>query len=37
MDPREELTGILLTQLRPYTHLNIRQDLATLTYQAIVD
>ena len=36
-DPREELTGILLTQLRPYTHLNIRQDLATLTYQAIVD
>ena len=37
IDPREELTGILLTQLRPYTHLNIRQDLATLTYQAIVD
>ena len=37
VDPREELVGILLTQLRPYTHLNIRQDLATLTYQAIVD
>ena len=37
IDPREELTGILLTQLRPYTHLNIRQDLTTLTYQAIVD
>ena len=37
VDPREELLGILLTQLRPYTHLNIRQDLATLTYQALVD
>ena len=37
VDPEEELIGILLTQLRPYTHLNIRQDLATLTYQAIID
>ena len=37
VDPREELIGILLIQLRPYTHLNIRQDLATLAYQAIVD
>lgn len=37
IDPQEELTGILLTQLRPYTHLNIRQDLATVTYQALVD
>ncbi len=37
VDPREELIGILMTQLRPYTHLNIRQDLATLAYQAIVD
>ena len=37
VDPKEELIGILLTQLRPYTHLNIRQDLATLVYQAIVD
>jgi CubicO group peptidase (beta-lactamase class C family) len=37
IDPKEQLTGILLTQLRPYNHLNIRQDLATLTYQALVD
>ena len=37
VDPEEELIGILMTQLRPYTHLNIRQDLATLAYQAIVD
>ena len=37
VDPTEELVGVLLTQLRPYTHLNIRQDLATLAYQAIID
>ncbi len=37
IDPKEQLIGILLTQLRPYNHLNIRQDLATLAYQAIVD
>jgi CubicO group peptidase (beta-lactamase class C family) len=37
VDPEEELIGVLMTQLRPYTHLNIRQDLATLAYQAIVD
>ena len=37
VDPQEELIGILMTQVRPYTHLNIRQDLQTLTYQAIVD
>ena len=37
VDPQEELIGVLLTQLRPYTHLNIRQDLATLAYQAIID
>ena len=37
VDPSEDLIGILLTQMRPYTHLRIRQDLATLTYQAVVD
>ncbi len=37
VDPEEELIGILMTQVRPYTHLNIRQDLQTLTYQAIID
>lgn len=37
VDPKEELLGILMTQVRPYNHLNIRQDLATLAYQAIVD
>ena len=37
VDPQEELIGILMTQIRPYTHLNMRPDLATMTYQAIVD
>ena len=37
VDPSEEVIGILLQQLRPYTHLNVRPDLATMTYQAIID
>lgn len=37
VDPVDELIGILMTQVRPYTHLNIRQDFQTLTYQALLD
>lgn len=37
VDPREEVIGILMTQVRPYTHLNIRQEFQVLAYQAIVD
>jgi len=37
VDPEEELIGILMTQIRPYTHINIRRDLQTLTYQAILE
>ena len=37
VDPAEELIGVLMTQVRPYTHLNIRQDFAVLANQAIVD
>lgn len=37
VDPEDELIGILMTQVRPYTHLNIRQDFQTLTYQALLD
>lgn len=37
IDPAEELIGIVLLQIRPYTHFNLRQDMATLTYQAIID
>ncbi len=37
VDPEEELIGILMTQVRPYAHLNIRQEFAVLANQAIVD
>lgn len=37
VDPEDKVIGILMTQVRPYTHLNIRQDFQTLTYQALVD
>ncbi len=37
VDPHEELIGIVMTQVRPYTHINIRQDFQVLANQAIVD
>ena len=37
VDPSEEVIGVVLQQLRPYAHLNVRPDLATMTYQAIID
>lgn len=37
VDPDDEVIGILMTQIRPYTHLNIRRDFQTLTYQALTD
>ena len=36
VDPVEELIGIMMTQVRRCTHLNIRRDFQTLAYQAIV-
>ena len=37
VDPEEEVVGILMSQIRPYTHINIREDLASLAYQAIIE
>ena len=37
IDPEKELVGLLMTQVRPYTHINIRQDFQVLTYQALLD
>ena len=37
VDPEQEITAVLMTQVRPYTHLNIRQDFQVLTYQAIIE
>jgi len=36
-DPREQLTGLVMTQVRPYDHLDIRQDFVNLANQAVVD
>jgi CubicO group peptidase (beta-lactamase class C family) len=37
VDPKEELIGIVMTQVRPYTHINIRQEFQVVVNQAIVD
>jgi CubicO group peptidase (beta-lactamase class C family) len=37
VDPTEELIGIFMTQVRPYTHLDVRRQFAVLAAQAIVD
>src|SRR5262245_58331765 len=37
VDPKEELIGVMMTQVRPYTHINIRQEFMALANQAIVD
>lgn len=37
VDPKEELIGIVMTQVRPYDHINIRQEFMALANQAIVD
>ena len=36
VDPKEDLVGILMSQLRPNNHLNIRRDFQTLLYQALI-
>jgi CubicO group peptidase (beta-lactamase class C family) len=36
-DPREKLIGIMMTQVGPYGHLNIRQEYVNLVNQAIID
>ncbi|MDP2918889.1 MAG: serine hydrolase domain-containing protein [Dehalococcoidia bacterium] len=37
VDPKEKVIGIVMTQVSPYTHLNIRQEFVGLAYQALVD
>lgn len=37
VDPKEELFGILMLQLRPYNHVNVRQDFRTVVFQSVVD
>jgi len=37
IDPTQGVVGVLMTQVRPYSHINIRQDFQVLAYQAITD
>ena len=37
VDPVEDLIGIVMTQVGPYRHLNLRQEYVGLVYQALVD
>jgi CubicO group peptidase (beta-lactamase class C family) len=37
VDPYEGMISILMTQVRPYDHLNIRQEFLVLANQAIID
>lgn len=37
IDPKEEMIGIMMLQLMPYAHLNIRYDFQNAVTQALVD
>jgi CubicO group peptidase (beta-lactamase class C family) len=37
IDPKEQMIGIMMIQLRPYSHIAIRSQFRTLATQAIVD
>ena len=37
IDREKSIVGLLMTQVRPYTHINIRRDFQVLTYQSIMD
>lgn len=37
VDPVEELIGVLMVQIAPYNHFNLRPELSALASQAIVD
>lgn len=37
IDPKEELVAVFMSQLRPYTHLNVRSDFISTVNQAIID
>ena len=37
IDPAEEMVAIILTQVRPYSHIKIREGFHNVVNQAIVD
>ena len=36
VDPEQDMLGVMMTQISPYSHLNIRRDFQTLTYAALL-
>ena len=37
IDRKKDLIGLMMTQVRPYTHINIRQEFQVLAYQALIE
>lgn len=37
VDPQEDMIAIFMSQLRPYTHLNVRTQLSVVVGQALID
>ena len=37
IDREKDLVGLMMTQVRPYTHINIRSDFQVMTYQALIE
>ena len=37
VDPEQDMLGVMMTQITPYSHLNIRRDFQTLTYSALLE
>ena len=37
IDRSQELVAVLMTQVRPYNHLNIQRDFQNLVYQAVIE
>ena len=37
IDRKKDLVGLMMTQVRPYTHINIREEFQVLAYQALVE
>jgi CubicO group peptidase (beta-lactamase class C family) len=37
IDRSQDLVAVLMTQIRPYNHLNIQRDFQNLVYQAVIE
>ena len=37
IDREQEIVAVLMTQVRPYRHINIRKDFQVLVHQAFIE